>query len=296
VDLETKEEADTDKASVENVNNTSKKQDRRQIRETAFEQSLPVAGLEIFAVGITAVLLMVFFGAGKGSAQAARQRLLSELAPEREETDSQKGLKPWTFLRWLLVAVSAWIVLVLLLPTHFIGEYSVFNRIIEGTWTREPGLLSLTACLLVAAAALFAGALLGAFGRLPAKVAGEETGQKIRVGVRFVQGLLVLILIGTCLFFLGMPLPVMGTGLALVILVVAFGGNTVLGDMISGLYLMGAGIFHVGDLVRIGDVSGEVKEFRMTHVILENEKKEQIILANRKVVGSQVVLVRSRER
>jgi len=296
VDLETKEEADTDKASVENVNNTSKKQDRRQIRETAFEQSLPVAGLGIFAVGIVAVLLIMFFGAGKGSARAAKERLLSELAPEREEEGNGQALAPWTFLKYLLIAVSAGIVVVLLLPTHFIGEYSVFNRIIEGTWTREPGLLSLTACLLVAAAALFAGALLGAFGRLPAKVAGEETGQKIRVGVRFVQGLLVLILIGTCLFFLGMPLPVMGTGLALVILVVAFGGNTVLGDMISGLYLMGAGIFHVGDLVRIGDVSGEVKEFRMTHVILENEKKEQIILANRKVVGSQVVLVRSRER
>ncbi|MHA2235696.1 MAG: mechanosensitive ion channel family protein, partial [Candidatus Thorarchaeota archaeon] len=61
-----------------------------------------------------------------------------------------------------------------------------------------------------------------------------------------------------------------------------------LGNIVSGLYVLAARPFHVGDYVRIGTVEGVVKEVTLnyTKVLLSDESIQ--LVPNSKVVGSEV--------
>jgi len=64
--------------------------------------------------------------------------------------------------------------------------------------------------------------------------------------------------------------------------------STALSNIVSGLYVLAARPFRVGDYVRIGDVEGIVREITLnyTRVLLSDESKQ--LVPNSKVVTSQV--------
>jgi len=53
----------------------------------------------------------------------------------------------------------------------------------------------------------------------------------------------------------------------------------------AGLSIIITRYFKVGDTIRVLDVTGVVKEIRLSHTLLINEDHEEIILPNRQVVG-----------
>jgi len=74
----------------------------------------------------------------------------------------------------------------------------------------------------------------------------------------------------------------------LVGLMVSLGGASAVGQAISGLILMYARTYRVGDFVRIDDVEGTVTALTMIQTRLRTGMGEEIVLANSRIVGAMV--------
>lgn len=110
--------------------------------------------------------------------------------------------------------------------------------------------------------------------------------------VLFSNGFRVLIYIS--LFFLllrynGIGVLQFFTSLSIVAAAIAIVSKDYLTSLISGFFISFTKIMNINDSVTIGEVSGRVKEIKLTKLYLENSQGELIILSNDKVFHSDII-------
>ena len=223
------------------------------------------------------------------------RKLLNE---EKEERESREPISCFTIplvLRLAAVFVSlaalfwtlfpgtglpAWSALRAIIETMFYGKARAYSEA-AGIYGRGPGVSAVTAGLLAVGLFYLAICLTGYVSGRIVRAAGERTGQRVRAICRFIQIIMVVILINLVLYFFGVPGPVLGFAAVLVIAAVGLGGNTVIGDMIAGLWILLAGILHTGDFVEVEGRSGRVEEIHLTYTDLIREDGDRIVIGNR---------------
>ena len=71
--------------------------------------------------------------------------------------------------------------------------------------------------------------------------------------------------------------------------VFSLGSSSLVGNVISGFSMTYRRTFHVGDIVRIGEHLGGVREMRLLVTHLRTPKNEEVIVPNSGIVGTEVV-------
>ncbi|MBI3272746.1 MAG: mechanosensitive ion channel [Planctomycetes bacterium] len=89
----------------------------------------------------------------------------------------------------------------------------------------------------------------------------------------------------------GVNLSGLVTGSAVMGAVIAFSINNTLGDVLSGIILEWENAVEVGDWVRVGEVTGQVKEIRWRHIRIESRNWESIIMPNSMLMKTHVLLL-----
>ena len=107
----------------------------------------------------------------------------------------------------------------------------------------------------------------------------------------------VLYFIGiiTCLDMIGFSVTTIVAGAGIMSLAVAFGAQSIVQDLMSGIFIVLENQYAVGEIVKIGGVAGTVKEIGMKATKLQTVNGELMIIANGSV-GSVINYSRAAQR
>jgi len=102
------------------------------------------------------------------------------------------------------------------------------------------------------------------------------------------------IIVYIALFFLFLKFNGIGvmqffTSISIVAAAIAIISKEYITAIISGFIISFTKVINIDDTVSIGDISGQVKELKLTKLFLENDQGELIILSNEKVFHSDII-------
>ncbi|WP_018870776.1 mechanosensitive ion channel family protein [Thioalkalivibrio sp. ALgr3] len=163
----------------------------------------------------------------------------------------------------------------------------------EGSWiARSVELMTADAVLAWVRAAIYLGVgllLARVVSRTLIRVAGRHLDAQQAMLVRRIGFYLVLVLAGvSALRELGFDLTVLLGAAGILTVAIGFASQTSASNLISGLFLIGERPFAVGDVVRVGDVTGEVLSIDMLSVKLRTFENLMVRVPNETLVKSQL--------
>ena len=92
--------------------------------------------------------------------------------------------------------------------------------------------------------------------------------------------IMYLIIIGVVLYLFGVDVRSIFTAVGVVSIAISFGAQTLVKDIISGLFLWGEGNLTVGDLVTINDLSGTVEAVTVRTTSIRNWNGNLVVIPN----------------
>lgn len=158
----------------------------------------------------------------------------------------------------LTVTLLLVILLVFLLYMNEFGTRSVFNFILHGSWKRELNELSIIAILIVL---VFLLAFI-LFKDLLVRLVSSMLNAKGKTIVSLISSLLQYISIITAIFvslsYVGFDSSVLITSASILTLAVSLGSKDLVADILSGIFIIFEGDFHVGDTIDVNGFKGRV--------------------------------------
>ena len=139
-------------------------------------------------------------------------------------------------------------------------ENSIVRYIISGTWDRGSNIFAWTMCVLV----LLTIALAIELFRVPVRIStallgarGETVGHLLISVVKYGGALVALFY---CLYLLGIESTRLLASAGILSLIVGLGAQSLIKDIIAGIFIVFEGEFRVGDIVTIGEYRGTVMD------------------------------------
>lgn len=150
--------------------------------------------------------------------------------------------------------------IVVIFPNSFFHEDSIIHYILKGNWQKSLNIFAITSCVLTSIVIYFAAVIAR---RLLKWLAGamNAKGETIcRMIDNFVKFAVIIGIIYYCLSTVGVDTATLVASAGILSLIVGLGAQSLVNDIIAGLFIVFEGEFQVGDIVTIGDFSGTVME------------------------------------
>ncbi len=167
---------------------------------------------------------------------------------------------------------------------------NVLNLLLNGNWNNGIHIFSITACFMVVCILYFNVSLILLILELIGKLMNSRGETVVRMLISFTRYIAVLGLIFYCAKLLGAPTDTLLASAGLLTIVVGLGAQSLVKDILAGLFIIFERVYKVGDIIMIGGESwrGRVLEIgiRNTRVmdmdantirILHNSALDQII-------------------
>ena len=195
------------------------------------------------------------------------------------------GQKISAVCRALFSIIAIIFLILVIFADNLFDESSMFHYLLNGTWQPGLNLFALTrcvmTCLVVYAVVDIVRRLLTWFGAsMTAK--GETICRLLDNILKFAFWIW---LIYYCMATLGADTTVLLTSAGILTLVVGLGANSLITDIIAGLFIVFEGEFQVGDIVSIGDFRGTVQEIGVRTTKIKSGDGNVKVFANRNVSG-----------
>ena len=287
--------------------------------ERLTDQSLRFAGLS--AAGAAVLLLLVYIilvvvvklqdrSFRKAAEAAAAEGIVPETEqpekggsragdedpdlPEPEEPAPEGILTKWENMtsaqrafevfRFFLVVFSVVLAGISVLRDYFPID-SIFSYIFSGKWERGFNLFSVTCCLMVAGGAevLVMGLdkLLELLGNAMDS-RGETLCRLLRSIVRYA------VIVGMIFYMLslfGVNTPAILASAGIMSIIIGIGSQSLISDIINGLFIIFEGDFQVGDIVTINDCRGVVQEIGVRNTKILDDRGNLKIINNKNIDG-----------
>ncbi|MBQ6426756.1 MAG: mechanosensitive ion channel family protein [Clostridia bacterium] len=203
--------------------------------------------------------------------------IFSIMLPSGRRTSTQRAAARWDnkHIRWSdkgpeqkLATIFFFLFCLLLLFIVFsalgyrtsFNDNSVIRYIFSGAWDRSPNIFALSACALV-----LTGVILIIVGfRIPVRIItsflgtrGETVGRLLLSIIKYgctIAGLFY------CLYLLGVDSPSLLASAGILSLVIGLGAQSLIKDILAGIFIVFEGEFRVGDIVTINDFRGTVMD------------------------------------
>ena len=211
----------------------------------------------------------------------------------RETERGDRSLKEWWhdmtpeqktgLMMKLAITLILFLVIFVLVNSGELGNRSVFNFIMKGSWKRGLNELSVTAvilCLVLLLAFIL-------FKDLLVRIFSSMLNAKGRTIVGLVSSLFQYIAIITafffCLSYLGFDTGVLVTSASILTLAVSLGSKDLIADILSGIFIIFEGDFHVGDIIEINGFKGKVLDIGVRSTKLKDVNNDIKIIDNQSV-------------
>ncbi len=164
--------------------------------------------------------------------------------------------------------ILGWIVSTVVLVFFFMalrinnngGSDSIIRYIFSGNWDRSPNIFALTACILVVIVSIIGIELI----KIPVRLCtsflgtrGETIGHLLLSVAKYGGAIGALFY---CLYLLGIDSVNLLASAGIISLVIGLGAQSLIKDIISGIFIVFEGEFRVGDIVTINDFRGTVTD------------------------------------
>ncbi len=164
-------------------------------------------------------------------------------------------------------------------------DRSVIRYIISGSWDRGGNIFALTSCALVLIGTMLVVYLV----RIPLRIitvlfgARAETMSHLLLSIFKYGGALGAVFY--CLYLLGMDSRNLLTGAGVLTLVVGLGAQSLIQDIIAGIFIVFEGEFRVGDIVTIHDYRGTVMDIGLRTTKIQSPDGNIKIFNNSDISG-----------
>ena len=182
----------------------------------------------------------------------------------------------------LLMALMTFILISAFIAENNADEDSIIRFIIRGNWDRGFNLFAFSKCALVLLVVAAAVNLL----RIPLKLiaglfgARGETVGRLLVSVVEYGGMIAAVFY--CMYLLGADSTRLLAGAGIMTLIIGLGAQSLIQDIIAGLFMVFEGEFHVGDIVTIDGHRGVVQDIglRTTKVMGAGDQEGNLKIFN----------------
>ncbi len=175
------------------------------------------------------------------------------------------------------------ILFIVLLSRDELGGHSVINFILHGNWKRGLNELSISAivCSLVSLLALIL------VKDLLVSILSSMLNAKGRTVVGLISSLIQYIAIITAIFvslaYLGFDTSVLITSASILTLAISLGSKDLVADILSGIFIIFEGDFHIGDMIEVNGFKGQVIDIGVRSTKLKNGSNNIKIIDNQSV-------------
>ena len=208
--------------------------------------------------GLNSAIFNIILPSGRmTSTTKAAARWDNRHIPWRERSPEQKLVTMISILAGILMI---YVVIVIMGANTIFDETSIIRYIISGDWDRGRNIFAFSSCALVLITITLGIALF----RVPVRIMtsllgarGETIGHLLISVVKYGGALGALFY---CLFLLGIDSSRLLASAGILSLIVGLGAQSLIKDIIAGIFIVFEGEFRVGDIVTINDYRGTVMD------------------------------------
>ncbi len=185
-----------------------------------------------------------------------------------------------------LLAVLAFIICIsVLMKDTFFDSNSIFCFVLDGQWAHGFNIFAVTSSLMIICVVSVITMIAQKLLTLMARTFGAKGETVCRLLHNFLKYISVIGMLYYCLSLFGVDTATLLASAGILSLVIGLGAQTLVSDILAGLFIIFEGEFQVGDIVTIGDWRGTVVEIGIrTTKILDGSGNIKII-SNSDVCG-----------
>lgn len=215
---------------------------------------------------------------------SAESRFSLNTVKWREKTPEQRL---FTIIRWIFSMIAVMICIIIWMRSNlfYSSSESILDYIVDGGWENNVNIFSLTNVLVMVMFVNVAAALLRKLFILLARTSGQrvETVGRLMCGIIKYAAIIVCVFYGLKIF--GVDTSTLITGAGLLSLIIGLGAQSLISDLIAGLFIVFEGEFRVGDIITINDWRGTVIEIGLRTTKLEDGTHNIKIFNNSNISG-----------
>ncbi|MCR4657440.1 MAG: mechanosensitive ion channel family protein [Lachnospiraceae bacterium] len=236
----------------------------------------------VFLLGLS--LYMIFIGGldenggyGERSDSLVYFRYLKS---SREWNNSSPNRKLEILMRNSLIVLGVLFIAAIIYEADKYGSNSAIVYITEGQWDKGIHIFSLSACVVIIIIYATAIKLFEHVATLIASVFGSRMVTIMKLSISLIKTVVVVIVLFYCLFLMGIDATRLLASAGILSVVVGLGAQSLVGDLLAGIFLVMEGSVHVGDYVLINDVRGKVTEIGLRTTRYEDVNQNVRIICN----------------
>ena len=250
-----------------------------------------IAGIAVTAAVLILLLIVFYFLAVRGT-----YALQAAGAPAEPRVTEKDG--PQTpvrlFLRNMLLAVFALSAVIYLVTRN--DPSGLAYKMVRGQWKHTFNVVTVTTLLMMISMTVTAYTVLRIIlnclsRRLSPR--GKTICQMINSASHYI-GTIILILFALSMF--GVNTTTLLGGAGIIALMFTFGANSLISDVLAGLFVIFEGDIMVGDMVQIGNARGRITDISMRTIRLMDEDTQEITVINNSRISDIVNLTRYEPR
>ena len=241
-------------------------------------------GVALLALGLLLLLCILYAlmipGLYDLQAAIANDGALNEGALEEEQRSNTPSLREF-MQNFMLTLFSLWMILYLITNGN---TSSLTYNMVRGVWVRGVNIVTVTTCLMAISAVVTLYVVLSIVLKQISRYLrpkGRTICQLIDSGSHYV-GAIFLIMYAMSMFGVNTATLIGGAGV--VALIFTLGANSLIANVVAGIFIIFEGHVMVGDVVEIGDFRGVVTDITMRTTVLVNGSTQDIkIISNSQI-------------
>lgn len=221
-------------------------------------------------------------GERKKKALSAASRWSNEVIRWSDKTAEQQL---FVVLKGLLGFLAVIICAAVLMKDTFFDSNSIFLYILSGKWSKGFNIFAFTGSVLIICIASVITMIVQKVLTVLSRTFGAKGETICRMLHSFVKYFSCIIILYYCLSLFGVDTKTLLASAGILTLVVGLGAQTLVSDILAGLFIIFEGEFQVGDIVTIGDCRGTVVEIGIRTTKIRDASKNVKIISNSDVCG-----------
>lgn len=191
----------------------------------------------------------------------------------------------FTVLKVLVGILAVVISIAVLFKDAFFDSHSIFRYVLSGEWNKGMNIFAVTCSLLLICVVGVITMILQKVLVVMAKNLNSKGETICRLLHNFVKYISMIALLYYCLSLFGIDTKTLLASAGILTLIVGLGAQTLVSDILAGLFIIFEGEFQVGDIVTIGDWRGTVKEIGIRTTKIQDAGQNIKVISNSDVVG-----------
>ncbi len=199
-----------------------------------------------------------------------------------DQTPEQKLL---TFIKGVFTCLALLMLAAMIFRDRIFDSDSIIHYVLAGNWEKGINIFTVTNVIIIFVIANIIAAIVRKLLRVVANLFGARGETVCRLLDNVIKYGTILGLLYYCLGLFGMDTKTLVASAGILSLVIGLGAQSLISDILAGLFIVFEGEFRVGDIVTVGDWRGTVLEIGVRTTKIEDPSNNIKILNNSSVTG-----------